>query len=105
MGNANYDNFLVVFQNVTINTDSDEKGNAAPNLGKGLFMGAGSKIIGNKRIGDRVSIGVDAVVYNQEIEDDKVVIKNADGHVLITDRKKKYCMAQNYFNVDVSTVL
>ena len=75
LGSADYGNFLVVFQNVMINADNDENGNAAPKLGKGLFMGAGSKIIGNRPVGDRVSIGVDAVIYNQKVENDKVVIK------------------------------
>ena len=105
LGNASYDNFLVVFQNVTINTEINELGEPAPKLGRGLFLGAGAKIIGNKIIGNRVSIGVDALVYNQEIPDDKVVIRNADGQVVISDRKKKECMAQNYFNIDVNTIL
>lgn len=101
LGNAVYNDFLVVFQNVTVNTDSDENGNPAPVLGKGLFLGAGAKIIGNKPVGDRVSIGVDALVYNQEIGDDKVVIKDACGNVLVKDRKKEECMAQRYFNVPI----
>lgn len=105
LGNASYDNFLVVFQNVTINTDVDSDGNAAPKLGKGLFLAAGAKIIGNKPIGDAVSVGVDALVYNQEIEDDKVVLRDATGKVLITDRKKEKCMAQNYFNVDIRSII
>lgn len=105
LGNASYDNFLVVFQNVTINTDTNEMGEAAPKLGKGLFLGAGAKIIGNKPIGDCVSIGVDALVYNQEIEDNKVVLRKSDGQVEVLDRKKEFCMAQNYFNIDVRTNL
>lgn len=105
LGNANYDNFLVVFQNVTINTDIDDFGEPAPKLGKGLFLGAGAKIIGNKPIGDAVSIGVDVLVHNQTISDDKVVIKDANGNVLIKDRKKEKCMAQNYFNVDIRSII
>lgn len=101
LGNAQYSNFLVVFQNVTINTATDVSGNSAPQLGKGLFLGAGAKIIGNKPIGDRVSIGVDALVYNESIPDDKVVIKNYDGEVIVKNRQKKTCMAQNYFNVSI----
>lgn len=101
IGNAVYDDFLVVFQNVTINTDADEDGNPAPKIGRGVFLGAGAKIIGNKPVGNYVSIGVDAVVHNREIPDDKVVIKDEEGRVLITDRKKEKCFAQNYFNVDV----
>lgn len=105
IGNANYSNFLVVFQNVTINTDKGECGEPAPKLGKGLFCAAGAKIIGNKPIGNCVSLGVDALVYNKTIPDNKVVIRDESGKVIIKDRKKEKCMAQNYFNVDVCTDL
>ena len=101
LGNAEYSDFLVVFQNVTVNTSADENGNPAPKLGKGLFLGAGAKIIGNQPIGERVSISVDTVVYNQAIGNDKVVTTRADGAVVIADRKKSHCMAQNYFNVPI----
>lgn len=101
IGNAVYSDFLVVFQNVTINTSTNDLGEQAPILGKGLFLGAGAKIIGNKSVGDRVSIGVDAVVYNQKIDDDRVVTKNSNGIVEINLRNKPQCMAQNYFNVEI----
>lgn len=97
LGNAVYSDYLVVFQNVTINTSQDSNGNPAPILGKGLFLGAGAKIIGNKKIGDRVSISVNTVVYNQRIDDDKVVITDINGNTVIKDRVKEKCMAQNYF--------
>ena len=97
LGNATYSDYLVVFQNVTINTSSNNDGSPAPILGKGLFLGAGAKIIGNKTIGDRVSISVDTVVYNQEIPDDKVVITDTNGNTVIKDRIKCECFAQNYF--------
>ena len=101
LGNAVYNDYLVVFQNVTINTSADQEGNPAPILGKGVFMGAGAKVIGNKKIGDRVSISVDTVVYDTEIPDDKVVKKNNSGEIIIADRKKNICMAQNYFRVKI----
>lgn len=101
LGNADYSDFLVVFQNVTVNTEQDQYGNPAPQLGKGLFLAAGAKIIGNKKIGDRVSIGVDALVYNQEVLDDRVVIRDQSGSVVIKKRKKEKCMAQTYFNIEI----
>jgi len=101
LGNAVYNDFLVVFQNVTVNTSEDAVGNPAPVIGKGVFLGAGAKIIGNKPIGDRVSISVDAVVYNQEIPDDKVVLKSSTGDILVKDRVKEHCMAQNYFRIPI----
>lgn len=103
LGNADYSDFLVVFQNVTVNTSVDAEGNSAPHLGKGLFLGAGAKIIGNKTVGDRVSIGVDALIYDEEVGNDKVVLRDRDGKVQVLDRKKEKCMAQNYFNVDIET--
>lgn len=102
IGNAAYSDFLVIFQNVTINTDQDENGNPAPKLGKGLFLGAGAMIIGNKPVGDRVSIGVGATVYNTAVPDDSVVIRDASGAVAVNPRKKPQCMAQRYFNVPIA---
>lgn len=101
IGNASYSDYLVVFQNVTINTGQSEEGKLAPVLGKGLFLGAGAKIIGNKTIGDRVSISVDTVIYNQEIPDDKVAITDKNGNIVIKERNKNKCMAQNYFRVEI----
>ena len=101
IGNAVYNDYLVIFQNVTINTDKDEEGNPAPVLGKGLFLGAGAKIIGNKPIGDRVSVGVGTLIYNQTIDNDKVVITDNNGCLVIKDRKKEKCFAQNYFRTEI----
>ena len=97
IGNAVYSDYLVVFQNVTVNTDRKDDGSPAPEIGKGVFLGAGAKIIGNKRIGDRVSISVDALVYDKEIPDDSVVIRKDSGETIIKKRSKDRCMAQNYF--------
>lgn len=101
LGNAHYSDFLVVFQNVTVNTAIDGQGNTAPVLGKGLFLATGAKVIGNKTIGDCVSIGVDAVVYDQEIENNKVVIRDPSGEIVIRERVAAQCMAQQYFNVPI----
>lgn len=101
IGNAKYSDFLVVFQNVTINTNYNEEGDAAPSIGKGVFLGAGAKIIGNKPVGNRVSIGVDALVYQTEISDDSVVVREPTGEICIKKRSKPHCMAQNYFNVPI----
>lgn len=101
IGNAAYSDFLVIGQNVTINTGESPVGETVPKLGKGLYLAAGAKIIGNEPIGNRVSIGVDAFVYGQPVSDDSVVLRNPDGSVLIRNRQKKYCKAQQYFNVTI----
>lgn len=100
IGNAKYSDFLVVLQNVTINTAHDDHGSVAPSIGKGVFLAAGAKIIGNKPVGDRVSIGVNTLVYNKEILSDSVVMCDDTGKICINNRKK-VCRAQAYFNVAI----
>lgn len=100
LGNADYGDYLVVFQGVTVNTEQDRNGKAAPHLGKGLFLGAHSKIIGKQTVGDRVSVGVGALLYNHDVPDDSVVLLE-DGKTIIRPRKKLSCMAQNYFNTQI----
>lgn len=101
LGNASYSDYLVVLQNVTVNTGISTEESPKPILGKGLFLGAGAKIIGNQTIGDRVSIGCDAIVYDKEIKSDSVVIRDETGRIQIRPRKNETCMAQNYFNVEI----
>lgn len=102
LGNADYGDYLVVFQGVTVNTDADEKGNPAPHLGKGVFLGAHARIIGNRTVGNHVSIGVGAMVYQQDIPDDSVVYYDTEtGRTSVRTRKKPACKAQDYFNVPI----
>lgn len=101
LGKAKYSDFLVVMQNVTVNSNPYADDEIAPVLGKGLVLTAGAKVIGNKPIGDRVSIGVGATVYNQSIPDDHIVIRDETGKIIIKEREKSECLAQRYFNVPI----
>lgn len=98
LGNAQYSDYLYISQNVTVNTGSSTNG-ATPKLGKGLFLAAGAKIIGEEEIGDRVSIGVDAVVYKKKIESDKLVIRDESGKIVIKDNVK--CIQQSLFRTEI----
>lgn len=100
LGNAEYSDFLVVFQNVTVNTAPDGNGNPAPVLGKGVFLAAGAKVIGNKRIGDRTSIGVNTLIFDREVPNDSIAFTKDDGSLSIVARRKQ-CKAQEYFNVQI----
>ena len=53
-----------IFHQVTIgsNTLKDSKGCGAPIIGNNVYIGCGSKIIGNVKIGDNVRIGANCVV-------------------------------------------
>ena len=98
IGNAKYSDYLVVFQNVTVNT-GEGRSCLSPVLGKGLMLAAGAKIIGNESIGDRVIIGVDAVVYKQSINNDKMVIRNKLGEIEIKENTN--CIQQNFFRTQI----
>jgi len=101
IGNANYSNFLVIYQNVTINTGIvDENGDLTPRIGKGVFLSSGAKIVGNKSIGNRTSIGVNTLIFNREIPGDSIAYTKDDGS-LVVEGRKKVCAAQKFFNVKI----
>lgn len=97
LGNMTYSDFLVVSQGVTV---GNVNGSLPPKLGKGLYLGAGAKIIGTALIGDRVSMGVNALVYKQAIPDDSVVTVRGEA-VVVQPRIKQKCMAQRLFNIPI----
>ncbi len=95
LGNKNvkYSNYLVVLQNVTIN------GNEEPlELGEYLFCGTGSKIIGSGKIGNRVSIGANALIRNPNIQDDFITYQDVKtGMIMQTHNRKEICFARKYY--------
>lgn len=103
IGNAEYSDFLVINQNITINTSNNEKSlwGKTLRIGKGCWISTGAKIIGAEPIGDRVSIGVNAIVYHQAIEDDQVVVLNDSGETVIRDRIKEKCRAMRCFRAEI----
>lgn len=50
LGNADYGEYLVISQDVTINTCKDENGAFAPQIGKGLFWDQGQRLLEAKRL-------------------------------------------------------
>ena len=100
IGNACFDDFLCVSHLVTINTGNEIDGKRTPHIGRGVWFGPNSKLIGDKKIGDRVSIGVDAVVYDKEVKDDSIVVNRGKG-IEILDNKREICKAQQYFKVKI----
>jgi serine O-acetyltransferase len=61
--NASLGNNCTIFQQVTIGSN-EHKDNpmSAPQIGNGVYIGAGAKILGDISIGDNVRIGANAVV-------------------------------------------
>lgn len=97
IGNVKFSDYLVILQNVTINTGVDNLGTLK--IGKGVTFCAGSKVIGDEPIGDRVNVGVDAVIYKTRVDNDKSVIRAYDGSIQI--KKSNFCMAQRHFRDEI----
>jgi len=95
IGNAQYSDYLLILQNVTINTGVEKERFGTLKLGKGVSLLPGAKIISDEPIGDRVNIGVDAVVYKTAIDNDKSVIRDRNGKIVVKD--SNFCMAAGHF--------
>lgn len=98
VGNAVYSDYLVIFQNVTINTSLGKQDSVPPSIGRGVFLGAGAQIIGDKRIGNYVSVGAGTSLYNVEVPDKSTVIRK-DGSLCILPLDGKPCKAQDFWNI------
>ena len=63
----------LLMQNVTLGAPSQDKIGSMPTLGDDVVLGAGASVIGGVRVGDRVIIGINSVVFNDVPDDSKVL--------------------------------
>ena len=99
IGNADYADYLVISHGVTINTGDKVNGKSSPKIGRDVYLAAGAKIIGNEEIGDRVTIGVDATVFKRRIENDKLVIRDENGKIVVKENKN--FLQQQFFRKEI----
>lgn len=52
----------IIYQGVTLGATGKENGKRHPNIGRGVLIGSGAKVLGNIDIGNNVKIGAGAVV-------------------------------------------
>ena len=64
---------VTIYQGVTLGGTGKETGKRHPTVGDNVMLGAGAKILGPFRIGDRARIGANSVVL-QEVPDDCTVV-------------------------------
>lgn len=95
LGKADYSDFLFVAQNCTVGAHHG----IYPKLGKGVALLPGASIIGDCKIGDRVSVGVGTTVYQQNVKSNSIVY--TDGNGCLSIKHKTNCFTQNLFNVTV----
>ena len=71
LGNASYQDFLVVYQNVTIGADT---AGIYPSFGKNTVLYSKCSVIGQCHVGDNVCIATHALLRNRDVLDNTVVI-------------------------------
>jgi len=73
LGNAQYGDYMVVYQGVTIGGNPRLE---YPVIGEGSIFYAGAKVIGNSNIGDNVIIGAGVTINNEEIPNNTICFLN-----------------------------
>lgn len=96
LGNANYDDYLVVLQNVTVNTVRGNPGEYWLNIGKGCYLSAGAKIIGNGNIGNWCTLGVNTVLHNHPLDSGTIAYNNSEGKLIIKQHDNQQLL-EKYF--------
>ena len=69
LGNAQFNDYLVVYQNVTVGGSPRLE---YPVIGEATVLYAGCKVLGNSRIGKNVIIGAGVTINNEKIPDNTV---------------------------------
>tara|TARA_B100000780_G_C20813801_1_gene323326 strand:+ start:16 stop:441 length:426 start_codon:yes stop_codon:yes gene_type:complete len=93
LGNAKYDDFLVVYQNVTVGSTID---GFYPSFSKKTILYSNSSVIGKSKIGENFIIAANSSLVNRNIGNNKIV-KGTFPNNNITQNKNK--IINHYFNL------
>jgi len=96
LGNARYEDYLVVYQGVTVGSDMDPDGGPCiyPTIGKGCTLLANSTIIGDCKVGKNVIFGANSFMKGKGIPDNKIVLGTHPNSRLV---ENKYNYRDYYF--------
>lgn len=97
LGNANYSDYLVVLQNVTVNTMEDDKGNRVLDIGKGCYLSAGATIIKNSTIGDWCTVGVNTTLHDTSLLDGQLAYMDKEGKLNIKRYDNSSLLSQCFY--------
>ena len=93
LGNAKYEDFLVVYQNVTVGSTTD---GFYPNFSKKTILYSNSSLIGKSKIGENFILAANSSLINKNIGKNKIV-KGAYPNNSISNNKKS--IIKNYFDI------
>lgn len=70
LGKAQYGNYLVVYQNVTVGADTD----VYPRFGEGVILFSKTSVIGDCKVGSNVVFAANSMIVDSNVTDDTVVV-------------------------------
>ena len=84
LGNAKYNDYLYVYQNVTVGSTHE---GIYPSLGKAVALYSNTSIIGNCNIGDNVVMAANSSIINQNVPSDSMVTGYYPNNRIIDNKK------------------
>ena len=93
LGNADFGDFFVVYQGVTIGSTTE---GIYPTFSSSTILYSNSSIIGNCHISENFVLGANATLVNTDISADKVVIGNYPNFSILENKNK---LISNYFKI------
>lgn len=93
LGNADYGDYLVFYQGVTIGTTTEGK---YPVFSNKCILYSNASIIGNCKLGDNVIIASNSSLINCNIEDNCTLLGQFPNNRIISNRNN---LIKNYFNI------
>lgn len=85
LGRAQYSNYLMVYQNVTIGSTED---GAFPAFGEGVVLFSGSSVIGSCQIGSDVIFGANSFVLKTNVASNTTVVGSYPQHRFLPNPQK-----------------
>jgi serine O-acetyltransferase len=96
-------NDVTLYQGVTLGGTGKEKGKRHPTIGNGVVIGAGAKVLGNIRVGDRSRVGAGSVV-TRDVPDDSTIV-GVPGHLIFRNGKRVVITDPKQINDPLSEAL
>lgn len=83
LGKAQYADYLMTFQGVTVG----QMNGKTPTLGKGVILFPNAVVAGSSVIGDRVSVSANAAVIDRDIPANSVALTGPDGPRIVAAKR------------------
>jgi serine O-acetyltransferase len=93
LGKASYADYFVACHNVTVGSDKGIE----PIIGKGVYMGPGSAIVGNCNVNMFTHMAINSVLLDQDTTEEVIVI--GGGSTLQQKKLRRNLIKENYFNL------